>query len=259
MPGRLLSALVTAGVLTTMTTTITSTVAMPAASAGLVCPPYSGQALSSGLASALPMRLAAGLQFSTVCIDPVEVCPEAWTGPNGQRGKLRDCSFGAAWDGYADAGVHPGPTVRNGLRAELDGAGATGGAHAGAIGCLAFDERHGYTEASANWRCEHVTHDDYGARARMAGVAEPTNLATVTGLAELYPGARIPKQGYGTAKVMPSADLGQHRQSRLAAVVHHPWTLAQTRSVCQAGTTRQDREYEPRGLQRHLGCYPTFL
>jgi len=49
----------------------------------------------------------------------------------------------------------------------------------------------------------------------MAGVAKLTDMTTVTGLMELYPGAEIHKQGSGTTEVMPSADLGQHHQLQL--------------------------------------------
>ena len=143
----------------------------------------------------------------------MEICPEAWTGQNSQRTELRDRSFGAAWNGYADAGTCLGPIVHIGLRAELDGAGAIGRAPSGAVGCFAFDRRCGCSgrssEAGTYWQYEDVTHNDYGARAKTAGVAEPTDLAMVNGLAELYPSAEIPKQSFGTAEVMPSADLGE--------------------------------------------------
>jgi len=96
VPGWLLSAPVTAGVLTTMTTTITSTVVMPSAFAGPVYLPYSGQAPSSELASAHPVQAAAGSQSLTTRINPVEVCLEVWTGPNGWHANFEDHSFLAA-------------------------------------------------------------------------------------------------------------------------------------------------------------------
>jgi len=46
--------------------------------------------------------------------------------------------------------------------------------------------------ALINWHYEHVTCRDYGARATTAGVAEPIDLATVTGTMELCSGAGVP-------------------------------------------------------------------
>jgi len=138
-------------------------------------------------------------------------------GPNGRHASFGDHSFGDAWDDYAGAGMRLKPTIHNGLRAELDGAGAVGRAPAGTAGHLAFDKRHRYGsrsgEAGAHWHYEHVTCDEYGARAKTAGVAKPTDLAMVTRPVELYPSAGIPKQGSGTTEVMPSDDIRQHHQS----------------------------------------------
>jgi len=94
MPEWLLTALVTAVVLTTTTTTITSTMVTPAAYAGPVYSLYSGQAPSLGPASAHPMRTATGSWLFSARINPMEVCPEVWTGPNGRHAEFGDHSLG---------------------------------------------------------------------------------------------------------------------------------------------------------------------
>jgi len=63
--GRLVPAPVMVTVQTITTTTITSTVAIPAAQAGLVYMPYTGQALPPGAPMACPVRGAAEYQHPT--------------------------------------------------------------------------------------------------------------------------------------------------------------------------------------------------
>jgi len=51
-------------------------------------------------------------------------------------------------------------------------------------------------------------------------------------LAQVYPGAGILKQSSGIAEVMPSADLGQHRQSRLAVGLSSPMDVGTDPGLC---------------------------
>jgi len=81
MPGRSLSAPVTAGVLTTTTTTITSTVATPAASAGLVYLPVSARIDPSIWSK----------QLGTVLLAPARVSSHH---RNGVRAKFDGVSWG---------------------------------------------------------------------------------------------------------------------------------------------------------------------
>ena len=64
----------------------------------------------------------------------------------------------------------------HGLSAGFDGVGAIGRAPVGTVEQLAFDRCCGYVsqsdQAGAHWRYKHVTCNDYGARAKTAGVAE---------------------------------------------------------------------------------------
>jgi len=257
------------------------------------------------------------LQPTPARIDPVEVCPEMWTSPNVRHAKFGKCRFGAAWDDYAVTGTCFESTVCT----SFDGVGAISRAPAGAVGCFAFHEHHGYSsrssEAGTHWHNEHLTRDDYVARATTAGATKPTDLAMVSGHAdwtnradtigqcmpdgrpelatcnrgrtgfdmagvagytggmarqtasawagvgpaELYPGAGIPNQ-VSSSKMSPHGLvpawscitiyilLRAPASPRLChelisggivscgspLVVHHPWTWAQTQSVCQAET-----------------------
>jgi len=95
-----------------------------------------------------------------------------------------DCSFGAAWGSCVGAGACFKSATCNGLRAEFDGVGAIGRALAGTIGRPTFDGHCGYgsqSDQAGAYQCyEYVTRGGYGARAKMARVAEPTDLVMVT-------------------------------------------------------------------------------
>ena len=110
------------------------------------------------------MQAAAGSWLISARIDPMDVCPEVWTNPNGQHTEFGDHSFSAAWDGSAGTGTCLGPTAHHGLRAKFDGVGAIGRAPAG-----------------AHWQYEHLTCNDYSAQDMTARVTEPIGLAAVTG------------------------------------------------------------------------------
>ena len=158
MLGWPLSAPVMATVRTTTTTTITSTVTIPAGQAGLVHMQYTCRAPTSGSASAHLARGAAGRQHpaSMMLVDLIEVCLEAWAGPNGQCADFRDCSYGATWNGYADAGAHSESTVCNSLSAGFHWVGATSRASAGTVGHPVSDRHHKYDSWSDTAGAFHV-------------------------------------------------------------------------------------------------------